>query len=323
MNVDDLLACPGCGESPLVRSATAYTCASCETDYVIRDGVPVFFRSDTTIIDEEGDRAEFWNAGWIKRNAHLLDLDRDGILNERQGYLNELSVEGYPSVADMSSDTVGGKTFLNIGCGGGYEGLLFSGYGTRYIGVDFSHNAALLTRQIVEKAGFDGTTFQAEAEALPFSNDSIDYIYSSGVLHHTPNTNQTLREVYRVLKPGGTAMIGLYATYSTMFLWYRLHAILRGNFSKAAIDDWMNANTEGDWQVENNKNRWTKTYTKSQFRTMMQGAGFADCTLQQTPQQIKSIPIVGKIVTAILPTAIGDLRVGPFGSMLVVTCIKT
>lgn len=322
MNIDDLLACPTCGKSPVTRAEQTYTCGFCYAAYDICDGVVVFFRRDTSIIKDDKDRAEFWNAGWVKRNAHLLELDRDEILKERQEYMDYLGKEGYPSVADISSDIVAGRTFLNIGCGGGYEGLLFSGYGTRYIGVDFSYNAALFTRKIIEKAGFEGTTFQAEAEVLPFKNDSIEYIYSSGVLHHTPNTEQTLREVYRVLKPGGTAMIGLYATYSTMFLWYRLHAIVRGNLTKVAIADWMNVNTEGDWQVEDNKNKWTKTYTKPQFVAMMNDAGFTRVTIKQTPQQIKKIPIIGKIVTAILPAAAGNLRVGPFGGMLIVTCTK-
>jgi len=55
---------------------------------------------------------------------------------------------------------------------------------------------------------------------------------------------------------------------------------------------------------------------------MMKGAGFADCAIQQTPQQVKTIPIIGKIATALLPASIGNLRIGDFGSMLVVTCTK-
>ena len=72
---------------------------------------------------------------------------------------------------------------------------------------------------------------------------SISVVYSSGVLHHTPNTQETLMEVYRVLRPGGEAIIGLYATFSIMFLWYRLHAILRGNVTRKAIGSWVNSNT--------------------------------------------------------------------------------
>lgn len=322
MNIADILACPSC-KGPLLSSReNGYECKSCGAGFQSQDGVTVFLRPDSKIIADEADRAEFWNKGWEKRNAHLLTLDREAIVRERQNSMDYLSKQAYPSVVDITPEKVGGKLFLNIGCGGGYEGLLFAGYGARYIGVDFSHNAASFTKKLIHNAGFGGVTYQAEAEALPFQSDSIDFIYSSGVLHHTPNTEQALKEVHRVLKPGGTAMIGLYPTYSIMFLWYRLHAVLRGNFSKRAIDDWMNANTEGDWQVEDSENKWTKTYTKPQFAALMDGAGFTTGKIQQTPEQIKTIPIIGKIVTALFPQSVGDIRIGPFGGMLVATSSK-
>jgi len=322
MNVDELLACPSCHGSPLTKSDIGYACDSCEASFPLNEDIPVMFRPQTTVLAEEADRAEFWNAGWEKRNSQLLALDQDGILKERLEYQDYLTKSGYPSVVAIDPEDVVGKTFLNIGCGGGYEGLLFAGYGTRYIGLDFTHNAAKYTRLFVDKAGFEGTTFQAEAEALPFKDESIDYIYSSGVLHHTPNTEDTLKEVYRVLKPCGTTMIGLYATNSVMFKWYRLHAIMRGNLTKRAIDDWMNTNTEGDWQTGDSKNHWTKTFTKPEFTAMMQRAGFGQVDMVQCPLQLKIVPIIGKIVTAVLPEAVGDLRVGPLGGMLVATCKK-
>jgi ubiquinone/menaquinone biosynthesis C-methylase UbiE/uncharacterized protein YbaR (Trm112 family) len=322
LDIDDILACPAC--RGMVQSADhiGFSCESCGATYHVRDEVTVFMRADSKVIADESGRAEFWDAGWEKRNAHLLSMNRNEIFMERLRYLDYLAKEGYPSAVDISTDSVAGKTFLNVGCGGGYEGLLFAGYGARYIGVDFSHNAANFTKIIIDKAGYNSITYQAEAEALPFKSNSIDYLYSSGVLHHTPNIEQSLKEVHRVLKPGGTAMIGLYATYSVMFIWYRLRAVLSGNFSKKAVDSWMNANTEGDWQTESRENHWTKTYTKAAFSGLMKQAGFRNCQIKQTPQQIKTIPLLGKVIGTLLPAAIGDLRVGPFGGMLVMTCVK-
>ena len=322
MNVDNILACPSCGKATLDTAENSYTCRSCSVTYTIRDSVPVFFSSKAKIMAEEASRAEFWDSGWEKRNGRLLRLDREGIVKERQNYLDHLTKERYPSALDISPDVVAGKLFLNIGCGGGYEGLLFSGYGARYVGVDFSHNAARFTRELVRKGGFNGTTFQSEAEALPFQDDHFDFVYSSGVLHHTPNTEQALKEVLRVLKPGGTAMIGLYPTYSVMFMWYRLHAILRGNISKKAMDDWMHANTEGEWQTKGRVNQWTKTYTKPEFFAIMKAAGFSDIRIKQTPLQIQVIPIIGKIIATLLPARVGELCMGPFGGMLVATSTK-
>ena len=55
-----------------------------------------------------------------------------------------------------------------------------------------------------------GAIFVADAENLPFKDNTFDFISSSGVLHHTPNTPKTLRELYRVLKNEHNAAISLY-----------------------------------------------------------------------------------------------------------------
>jgi ubiquinone/menaquinone biosynthesis C-methylase UbiE len=49
---------------------------------------------------------------------------------------------------------------------------------------------------------------------MPFSDASFDYVYSIGCLHHTGNLSRAISEVYRVLAPGGTAVVMLYNKYS-------------------------------------------------------------------------------------------------------------
>ncbi|MFT3892216.1 MAG: class I SAM-dependent methyltransferase [Anaerolineales bacterium] len=51
---------------------------------------------------------------------------------------------------------------------------------------------------------------QGDAEQLPFAGNAFDLIVSLGVLHHTADTAGSIREVYRLLKPGGRAIIMLY-----------------------------------------------------------------------------------------------------------------
>ena len=314
--------CPYCKGELSFFDEGVFECNECRIKFNSSFGIPVFINQNSRPSIEVVDRSDFWNQGWEKRNSSLLSMDRTSIIKERDLYLDYLKKEEYPSVTIFSEDKLRGKSFLNIGCGGGYEGLLFSGFGANYVGIDFSFNAAHFTTRLIEKAGQRGTTYQAEAEYLPFKNDSFDFVYSSGVLHHTPNTQETLMEVYRVLRPGGEAIIGLYATFSIMFLWYRLHAILRGNVTRKAIGSWMNSNTEGDWKVGSSENKWTKTYSKMEFIRLMETANFSQIEIQQTQQQIKNIPLIGRLTKWVLPSIVGDLKIGPFGSMLVVKCIK-
>ena len=50
----------------------------------------------------------------------------------------------------------------------------------------------------------------SDAENLDFEDESFDLVYSHGVLHHTPDIEAAVREIHRVLKPGGRAIVMLY-----------------------------------------------------------------------------------------------------------------
>lgn len=107
-----------------------------------------------------------------------------------------------------------GKKVLEIGCGNGTDGVMFALAGADYTGVDLTPAAVEATRIHFECLGLRGI-FQVEnAEKLTFADESFDFIYSHGVLHHTPNPSVTFAEVFRVLKPGGQAVLMLYHKHS-------------------------------------------------------------------------------------------------------------
>jgi len=99
---------------------------------------------------------------------------------------------------------------LEIGCGLGTDGAQFAKAGADYTGVDLTDAAVELARKHFELLGLRGEFRTADAENLDFADESFDLVYSHGVLHHTPDTAGAVREIHRVLKPGGRASVMLY-----------------------------------------------------------------------------------------------------------------
>ena len=99
---------------------------------------------------------------------------------------------------------------LEIGCGLGTDGAQFAKAGANYTGIDLTQAAVDLARRRFEVFNLPGNFRVADAEQLDFPDNSFDVVYSHGVLHHTPDTAAAVREVHRVLRPGGRALIMLY-----------------------------------------------------------------------------------------------------------------
>ena len=103
-----------------------------------------------------------------------------------------------------------GSKVLEIGTGNGADAVMFALNGADYTGVDLTEAALDASRRHFAVMGLTGTFQQENAEQLSFPDETFDWVYSHGVLHHTPNTQRALNEVYRVIKPGGHAIIMLY-----------------------------------------------------------------------------------------------------------------
>jgi SAM-dependent methyltransferase len=103
-----------------------------------------------------------------------------------------------------------GLRVLEIGCGLGTDGAQFALAGADYTGIDLTDASIELAKRKFELSGLPGEFRIADAENLEFADNSFDLVYSHGVLHHTPDTARAVREIHRVLKPGGRAVVMLY-----------------------------------------------------------------------------------------------------------------
>jgi ubiquinone/menaquinone biosynthesis C-methylase UbiE len=110
----------------------------------------------------------------------------------------------------MSSLECSGYYLLEVGCGLGTDSRQFARLGAKVVAIDLSKSNALISKRGLEVSGLEGEVLVADAENLPFRDSSFNLVYSFGVLHHTPDTQMAINEIYRTLKHGGRTLTMLY-----------------------------------------------------------------------------------------------------------------
>jgi len=104
-----------------------------------------------------------------------------------------------------------GETVLDLGSGAGFDCFLAAGkvgHGGKVIGVDMTPEMIQKARENARKGGHENVEFRlGEIEHLPAADDSADIVISNCVINLSPAKDKVFAEAYRVLKPGGRAMI--------------------------------------------------------------------------------------------------------------------
>lgn len=153
-----------------------------------------------------------------------------------------------------------GCRVLEVGVGAGTDHLQWARAGAKLWGVDLTDAAIATTRARLEMYGFQSTLQRVDAEVLPFPDASFDVVYSWGVIHHSAHPDRILREIHRVLRPGGKLIAMFYGRRSPLAvkLWVR-HALLKGRpWRSLANVVWNHMESIG-----------TKAYTPSELRNLL------------------------------------------------------
>lgn len=105
-----------------------------------------------------------------------------------------------------------GEVVLDIGCGAGFDTLIAArqvGPAGRVIAVDMTEAMLARTRTGAAALGLDQVDVRhGFAESLPAESGSVDVVISNGVINLCPDKSAVMREVWRVLRPGGRFQIG-------------------------------------------------------------------------------------------------------------------
>lgn len=104
------------------------------------------------------------------------------------------------------------EKILEVGVGMGTDIIEYARYGAKVYGIDLGADQIEITKDMFNKLNLTYEDLQvASAEKLPYEENYFDFVYSFGVIHHTPNINAAVSEIHRVLKPGGRAVVMIYA----------------------------------------------------------------------------------------------------------------
>lgn len=188
-------------------------------------------------------------------------------------FFDEVERHRYQEYAPWMPEVMGfvqfpDKRLLEVGCGMGTDLLQFARAGAKVTGVDFTPRSIEISRQHFSVYGESGDFAIADCERLPFQNDAFDVVYSNGVLHHTPDTAGAVREIHRVLRPGGQTIVMLYhrnslAYWSQVVVRYGiLHAeFWRGRSAADIMSSYVEFNQGGGRPL-------VKVYSRRQAREL-------------------------------------------------------
>ncbi len=173
---------------------------------------------------------DFWNTSSCGESLYLDNISKDNFQEQAK-----VRYQLEPYIVDFADfNQYKDKNVLEIGVGLGADHEMFAIAGAKLTGIDLTERAVRFTQQRFSLFGLTTELKVADAESLPFDDNSFDLVYSWGVLHHSPDTQKAISGVYRVLKPGGTAKIMIYHKWSIIgaMLWIRYGLLKLNPFIK-------------------------------------------------------------------------------------------
>ncbi len=168
----------------------------------MRNGI---LRSHEVLSQRQDQTKEAFAFKWAKRDTFEGELVRHA-RNWLNGKYGEIAKA--PWLWEHGSNPI----ILDAGCGAAVSALAVLESvlpRMRYLGVDVSEAIDVAQARFAEQ-GLSAAFVQADLQQLPLAENSVDFIFSEGVLHHADDTRAALAAVVRHLKPGGRIIFYVY-----------------------------------------------------------------------------------------------------------------
>lgn len=241
--------------------------------------------------EKQNEVESFWN-------AKPCDSDQSQRITGTQEYFLDIERERYALQAHIKGVLAWiqwpGKRVLEVGTGVGTDARSIISFGGMYTGINVDQGSTDLTARALAAFDLPGTVQKINATTLPFPDETFDVVYSFGVLHHIPNVNAAVSEIYRVLKPGGELLVMVYnrssINYRIEILFLRRvfrrllmipgmvtllsmlgfpkekmerHKELYQTFGRISDEEWLSRNTDGP------DNPYSRVYGSSEIEVVL------------------------------------------------------
>lgn len=162
-------------------------------------------------VDGIGDIRSYWN-------DHIHDLEIAQHPVGTAAFFQELDDYRYDKLRYLTRlvdfPAFRGRRLLEVGCGVGIDLVRFARAGAAVTGVDLAEVSIDLARKNFQHNGLAADLRVMNAEELEFEDDVFDVVYAHGVLQYTADPQRMIRELVRVLRPGGEGILMVYNRHS-------------------------------------------------------------------------------------------------------------
>ena len=214
-----LLACPACAGT----LAADWTCPGCGARFEAPDGIPNLrcgADARTDAVRHFYERAPF--PGYAPRDTiHALRARADR--------------NAFACLLDRA--IAGDARIVDVGCGTGQMCLYLARQDRVVIGADLTRASLLLGAAAARRFGVDRVRFvETDLQRPALKAGVFDVVYSSGVLHHTPNPRASFARIAQLARPGGTIVLGVYNAFARIPAKLRRGAARLSGFRVAPFD---------------------------------------------------------------------------------------
>lgn len=191
--IRSLLACPACGGT----LDQDWSCCGCGARYDVIDGIPAL-RLTT---DERTDA--------VRRFYHRAPFPGYPPRDSLQALRARAERSPLPRLIDRA--IAGDARIVEVGCGTGQMCLYLARAERVVLGADLTRASLALGAEAARRFGLHGVQFvETDLQRPGLKAGAFDVVYSSGVLHHTPNPRASFARLAQLARPGGTIVLGVY-----------------------------------------------------------------------------------------------------------------